>query len=51
MATIEMRNDIFEKFGKDSFEGHYIQHLFADRDAEWVEEAYKKLLIKYYSNN
>jgi len=48
MATISMRNEVIKKFGKDSFEGGYIQHLFANRDAKWVEDAYKKFMAKDY---
>ena len=49
MAIITMRNEIVKKFGKDSFEGGYIQHLFANRDPKWVEDAYKKFMAKGYT--
>lgn len=46
MTAKAMRDAIVEKFGKDSFEAGFAQHLFADRGIEFLQDYYKKVLTK-----
>lgn len=40
MTGTQMRDAIVEKYGKESFEAGYAQHLFADRGTEWLRRYY-----------
>lgn len=44
MTDIQMRDAIIAKFGKNSCEAGYAQHLFADRGAEWLASYYNKIM-------
>lgn len=44
MTAQTMRDAIVNKFGKDSWEAGYAQHLFADRGTEWLERYYQKVM-------
>lgn len=44
MTAYQMKNEITAKFGADSFENHYAQHLFADRGEDWLERYYKQVM-------
>lgn len=41
---IKMRDEVIAKYGADSFEAGYIQHVFAKRSAEYFHYVYQTLM-------
>ncbi len=46
MSAIEMRDAIISKYGKDSFEGGYIQYVFSHHSTKFLESVYNDLKNK-----
>lgn len=41
---MEMKQEVINKYGKDSFEAGYIQHVFSRRSTEMFLRVYKELM-------
>ena len=46
MALINMKNEVIEKYGRDSFEAGYIQFVFARRSSDYFIRVYNDLMGK-----
>ena len=46
MSLINMKDEVINKFGKDSFEAGYIQHCFSYRGTDFFIEVYDRMMKK-----